>query len=328
MKPASAHSALLLLSSVVVLAFSINPACSDATKPGPIPIPEKIYVDYLAVWSGTHDLIAYIHYQKPESDDLDSSGIYIIKPDGTEKRLLYRSDFVMGLDWAQDGQWLVTNDNDMLVIISFPEGEGDTLTESGQYFNPVWSVNGTCIAFAKHWGENRGIYIMNTEATESRKIIRNGMFVDWPYSDSIIYLNFETGYPIGAICLADTGGLFRRVVFQPEENIISSTPRPKMHGASGRIVLDAQEIGQLESIWTLEPGATEATRLRSNAMRPNFSPDGDRIVFTHLEGDIGRLWIMNWDGSGLSSLLISEKKEGSLKRCIIFAYAFVSFLIS
>lgn len=302
MKSASSCSTPLLLPFGAALAISINMACSQTTKPGPIPIPDKIYVDYHAVWSGTHDLIAYIHYQKPESDDLDSSGIYIVKPDGTNNVLLYRSDFALGLDWAQDGQWLITNDNDMVVIISFPGGEADTLTESGQYFNPVWSVNGTRIAFAKHWGENRGIYIMDTGTMESRKIISNGMFVDWPYSDSIIYLNFESGYPSGAICLADTGGFFKRVLFEPGENIVRSTPRPKMQGASRRIVFDAQEIGEYESIWTLEPGATEATKLRSNAMRPNFSPDGDRILFTNVQGDIGRLWIMNWDGSGLTQL--------------------------
>ena len=254
------------------------------------------------MWSGTHNLIAYIHYQKLQSDDLDSLGIYIIKSDGTEKTLLYASDFVVGLDWAQDGQWLVTDDNGMLVIISFPRGEANTITGRGEYFLPVSSPTADFIAFSDHIGANAGVYIIKADGSQPHRVIEFGKSVAWPYGDSFLYLNVDRTLPLGSLCLADTGGGSKQVVYQPSQNFIPYTLKAKMHSASGMIVFDPQEIGQLESIWTLEPGATEASKLRANAMRPNFSPDGDRIVFTNGQGDIGRLWIINWDGDGAQLL--------------------------
>jgi hypothetical protein len=303
MKSASSCSVAPLLSFVVALALSLNPACSESTGPGRgIDVPGKIFIDCYAVWSGTHDQIAYIHYQKPESDDLDSSGVYTVRPDGTDKKLLYRGDSVSGLDWTVSGERLITNYGNALVIISFPRGEADTITLGGQYFLPVWSVDGDRIAFAKHWGDSRGIYVMSVDGTNTRLVIPYGHNVDWAYSDSLLYLNFDNVLPIGAICMADTTGNFKRVVYQPADNIIASTPKAKMHSGTGRIVITAQENGGSKSVWTLEPNEMQAVKVRSSALDPDFSPDGNKIVFTNIHGDLGRLWIMNWDGSGLFQL--------------------------
>lgn len=301
MKLASAHSALLLLSFVVALALSINPACGDNPSK-PEPFPRTITIDYYAVWSAQHDLIAYIHDRIPFSDDPDSSGIYIIRPDGSDKRLFYPSRLTFGIDWSRDGRWIVANSGGRLVKISYPEGQVDTLTPSGKYWDPVWSPDGGHIAFAKHAGETRGVYTMMADGTNSKRVIEYGMFVDWPYNDSLLYLNFGNRFPVGSVCISDTSSGFGRSLYLPSSDIVYVTPVPRMHTATGRIVFHAQEAGDTESIWTLESGSTQATQLRRFGLRPNFSPDGQKIVFTDTHKDNGRLWIMNWDGSGLRQL--------------------------
>ena len=301
MKPAS--NRLRFLASVIpaLLMVSINPGCGDnPSKPKQFPLTTTI--DYYAVWSAEHDLIAYIHDRIPFSDDPDSSGIYIIKPDGSEKRLFYRSELTFGIDWSEDGIWLVANTGGRLVKIPYPDGQVDTLTPSGQYWSPVWSPDGGHIAFAKHAGETRGVYTMMADGTNSKRVIEYGMFVDWPYNDSLLYLNFGNRFPVGSVCISDTSGGFGRSLYLPSSDIVYGTHVPRMHTATGRIVFHAQEAGDTESIWTLEPGSEQATQLRRFGLGPNFSPDGQKIVLTDTHEDNGRLWIMNWDGSGLVQL--------------------------
>jgi hypothetical protein len=174
MKRASNRSRFLASVIPALLIVSINPACGDnASKPKQFPLTTTI--DYYAVWSGQHDLIAYIHDRIPYSDDPDSSGIYIIRPDGTEKRLFYRSELTFGIDWSDDGMWLVANTAGRLVKIPYPDGQVDTLTPSGEYWSPVWSPDGGHIAFSKHLGSEAGVYIMDSDGANDRLVIRYGI---------------------------------------------------------------------------------------------------------------------------------------------------------
>jgi hypothetical protein len=102
--------------------------------------------------------------------------------------------------------------------------------------------------------------------------------------------------------MTDTTGNFKRVVYMLPERVAPDNLAPRLHAFTGRIVLHAHAYGDTQSIWTLEPGSEQATQLRRFGLRPNFSPAGHKIVFTDTHKDNGRLWIMNWDGSGLTQL--------------------------
>jgi len=296
------------LAFLLLITILLNPACGDSNGPGrgdPIPDGVAIFDEY-PVWSEVHDLIAYAHLKPPDSTGADTLGIYVIKPDGSERRMIYQYGdiFVSGLDWSKDGNWLVTNAGRMIVIIAFTTGQADTLTSPGDFWDPAFSHDGNSIAFVKKEGEGRGIYIRSIDGSHTRPVIPYGHFVNWPYPDSLVYLNFDSLLlPIGAICIADTTGNFKRVLYQPGENIIYATPTPKMHAVSGRLVYYGQEVGILAgSIWAIEAGSDSVRRLRSFAIHPCFSPDGNKIVFTDIHKENGNLWLINWEGGGLIQL--------------------------
>ena len=288
------------LITLIIATFCVNPACGEKST-DPEPFPRTLILDYGAVWSGAHDLIAYIHDHIPGSDDPDSAGIYIIRPDGTGKRLIYQGYFMFGIDWSNDGTWIIADSNNRLVKISYPDGAADTLTGSGKYYWPVWSPDGQNILYSIHAGDNAGIYIADNNGGNGRQILAYCKAADWPYPDSLIYLNLYSQYVIGSLYISDTSGAYRREIFM-DDMFIPTTLVPKMNAVTRRIVFHAQLPGETRSLWKLENGFENAVRIKTFAIYPNFSPDGEEIIYTDTHEDNGRLWIINWDGSGLRQL--------------------------
>lgn len=293
----------VLISFVGVIIVALIYGCDNSTGP-PIHPPASGVLDKHPSWSVENDLIAYIHNRDSDSSHPDPSGIYTIRPDGSEKRLLYLSDSwdnYDGLDWFPDGRSLITNSGRMLVRISCPDGIADTLTEYGEYWAPSVSPNGNAVAFSRRLGDPAGIYIFEFDGSDSNKIIDDGDAVDWAYGDSLLFLNLDRSYPLYTVMIMAIEDGYRRVVYMPPQNFTPGTVKAKMHIDTRRIVFDAQVIGELQSIWALEPNGVTARKLHELAESPEFSPDGSRILFSRFLGD-GRLWIINWDGTGLRRL--------------------------
>jgi len=289
---------LILCLMIFALILSISSCDDNSTQAEAYP-PTR-YEDYIVTWSEANGLIAYFHSRLLDSDDPDSSGIYIINPDGTNKYLLYKSFRTYSLDWSNDGRFLVVNSGKAIVRISFPSGNADTLTGIGEYWGTVWSPSGNSIAYTVRTVDSGGIYIMNVDNGVSRRAVPDCDFVDWPYPDSLLYLNVSGSGLFGAICMSDTAGIFGRVVLQAQDNIIETTPEPRMHIATRRVAFQAQLPSYPPSIWRVS--GTRALQLRTFAICPSFSPDGNQIVFADIHENNGKLWIINWDGSGARQL--------------------------
>lgn len=265
------------------------------------PPPDYSAIDEHASWSEAHDLIAYMHNHQEDLNDPDSSGIYVINPDGTEKTLFLSVGLVFGIDWSPDGQWIVANAGSELWKISYPEGVVETLLTHGQYYYPTWSPDGTRIASAVRAGSENGIHVVDADGENYRLTIAQSIAADWPHIDSLLFVNFDYALPIGSLCMSDSGGRARRVVYDPE-GLFTPNMFPRMHAETGRIVLDAQKPGDLRAAWTLEPDEITPTMLFHRAEYLSFSPDGSQIVFTRYGSPYANLWIINWDGTGLREL--------------------------
>lgn len=296
---------------VLLLSFSLCVSCGeDPQSQNDIIItdpPEPILVkDYMATWSETNNLIAYIHAHIRQMGDIDSSGIYIIKPDGTDRQFFYRKDFITGLDWSPDGNWLIFSINDGLFKISYPDKVIDTLRGPGQYYSLTWSPDGQKIASAIRAGNN-GIYIINIDGSNYHMIIPYSKRPYWIYEDSILYVNFESELPVSAICMADTGGINKRVIYDHNEKFVGEI-NPKMNNNTRRIVFKASIPGEKAGIWKLESSEDEPVLLHELGKYPEFSPDGGRVIFTYIHLDYGNICMINWDGTGFRS--VTEPIEG------------------
>jgi len=261
------------------------------------------HIDEIPSWSETWDRIAYYH-QDLAHDGLDSVGIYIINPDGTEKRMIYHALYVYAIDWSASGQWIYFNSDMRIMRYSYPDGHVDTLTPPGEYWDLSVSPDDQNLVFSNRSGDLMGLYMMNISSGFIRRLTNSGDGPTMPFSDSVIFLDLETHYPLSAISIADTLMDTVRVVYitTETEDIIPFTLRPKLHSPNHRIIYSAQEAGRAPSIWKLGPGANRAERFISLADMPEFSPDGNRIVFADLHNLNGKLWIINWDGTGLRQL--------------------------
>ena len=151
----------LMLIAIMILSSNCDGENQKRPLTGIDPPPDAAAHDNHACWSGTNNLIAYIH-GKPSPYDPDTMGIYIINPDGSGRRLLIEESYVFSIDWSPDGQWLLANVGSQLWKISYPEGIVDTLLTNGEYYYPSWSPDGTAICYADRGGRI-GEYILSLQ---------------------------------------------------------------------------------------------------------------------------------------------------------------------
>lgn len=288
---------LFLLYALITFSCSKNPESDDGIID--IDDPQGISAnDQRACWSGVHNLIAYLHGQSYRYPDPDSSGIYIVNPDGTGKIAFYIHGYIDGLDWSPDGQWIVFSTRGGLLKISYPDKIIDTLRGPGEYFHPSWSPDGSKIASAWRSGDEMGIHTINQDGTGFRLILQ-GDYPTWIYPDSILYMNFSFDFPIGSLCISDSSGSYKRLFLDGGPYNATRLKRSRAHLQTKRIVCDPYLPGDTPVIWIYDPTIGNLEKLRVYAKYPNFSPDGNSIIFTDIHHGMGNLWVINWDGTGL-----------------------------
>ncbi len=294
--------ASLMLIVCICLCCDNNSQSQDGDIMEPPDPPGDWRDDWLACWSGTHNTIAYVHDQDMNWPDPDSSGIYIINPDGTGKQFFHRQSLIFGLDWSPDGNLLLFSTHGGLFTISYPDKILDTLAGPGQYYSISWSPDGDGITFAKRSGDNAGIYLFKYDGTDSHRIIPYSKGPAWSYADSIIYSNLEWEMPLGAICNADTSGQYKRVIYDNGGRFNYDSLKPYIHISTQKIVFYAVVPGEYSGIWKTNYEGNEPVLLLRSGQYPAFSPNGQRIVYTNTTPNNGKLWIINWDGSGARQL--------------------------
>ncbi len=292
--------AFLALTACVCLCCNSNPQGNDD---GDYP-PQPAYAAYdkHPCWSGVHNLIAYVHDQQRSLNDPDSSGIYLINPDGTDRRLFFRGDWIRGLDWSPDGQWLVINIGSDLWKISYPDKVIDTLMQSGAYYYPSWSPDGMQITCSKRAGDERGVYILSDDGANYRLIIPYGDYPTWLYRDSVLYVNYSPEFPSGSLCISDSTGSFKRLFLDIEQYDLLWMRDAKAHIQTKRLACNSIVSGEPISIWIFDSYTYGLQNLFEGAFYPNLSPDGNQVVFTIFGPHYANLWIINWDGTGLRQL--------------------------
>ena len=296
-----AHTSLMLIACFCLCCGSSSENSNDLIDIDP-PVGYSAF-DKRASWSEIHNLIAYVHARAwTYLEDPDSSGIYLVNPDGTGKRLFLMAKHINGIDWSPDGRWIVAIAGSELWKISYPEGPVDTLLTGGQYYYPSWSPDGMNISYAARAGDNRGIYLTDNNGANQRLIVPFGDYPAWLHSDSILYMNYSFDFPSGSLCICDRNGENRRLFKNAELHNVLGFAYVKADIQTGRITCAPTIPGTQIDIWILREEQADFRLLVQKAEYPEFSPNGSQVVLTRIGKPYGNLWIINWNGTGLREL--------------------------
>lgn len=263
--------------------------------------------DFEPAWSPDGEKIAYVHGDTLES----TTGIYLIDVDSSYKRILFAGARAYSPTWTPDGNWLVFVNNAQIFKI---KANGDSLTQltfEGRNFFPSVSADGNWIAFDNsNCGSGNelppnnscGVLIASIDGKNKRLISKYSRMPDWhPTEPKVIFVNrvvFEDGSVIG-----DT--LWEYNIQSNERTSVTlltgqnyDNRYPKYSPNGNHIAFTSQPNGGNTQIWIMLKEGSNAKQLTyTQGYACDFSPDGQKIVYTDSRSVSGSLWIMNSDGS-------------------------------
>lgn len=167
---------------------------------------------------------------------------------------------------------------------------------SSEDFNPVWSPDGTKIAFTRYINYSpddpaNGVYVMNSDGSNAYEIAANAKLATWSPDGSRIAYDAR-----GRIGISNADG----------SNQIMPTPDMTCNGFYGYPAWspDGTKIAMMANcgsgylIATMKPDGTGATRVlsTSRAVSPSWTPDSSQILYSTGSSSANNLYFVNATG--------------------------------
>jgi TolB protein len=259
----------------------------------------------------TNGLIAYLG-----GGDLEA--VFVINPDGTGRQRLTPGGMSSSkLSWSPDGRQILfdrgSEGEGEVVLMNADGSDLHVITSNPRlvYNGPVWSPDGTLIAFISG---DANVDIMDADGSNVRRVLDNapdcspGNGVSWsPDSTRLVYVlecDPEKGRQSTAIEVIGVDGNGRKVLIGPIEviptNSAAGYSEPAWSPDGAHILfVETQDVasGVRSQIYVMNANGSNIQRLtpdQGDDWSPVWSPDGTRIAF--LSGT-GQVWVMNADGS-------------------------------
>ena len=286
---------LIPLAFLLLLMISCNP--EDGLKnPADYELYISISADKNPAISPDGSLIAYFHWSLivPEPDDYPT-GLYVMRMDGTERRLLLRGRHYSP-SWSPDGQWLVFTSDGILRIINL---QGDSIrTFQGinnvPLFFPNWASNGKSIIFSSPFVNGGGFFVCDPLFINVKRIFDSnfisGFSPKWSSScDKIIYQKVSHDWEGGEIFIIDTLGL--------HDNRITND---NMDDREPSLSPDDYYIACSKNvrIYVMNSDGTNQHKL-DYGQYPTWSPNSKYIIYSNANNDFTKevLWKIDINGN-------------------------------
>ena len=181
-------------------------------------------------------------------------------------------------------------------------------TDRVHVFGPVWSPDGTRIAFAKGTDAAFGVGVANADGSGSRALMPATTGSSFPGSWSpdgsrllVVSQAGEAGSRIESVVVASGQR-------SPVSGGSSHDGRPMFSPDGARILFNSDRDGRYQ-VYVMKADGTETTQLTRGAGESwgaSWSPDGQRIAFNSDRGGRHEIYLMNGDGRGQHSSLTCQ----------------------
>ena len=178
----------------------------------------------------------------------------------------------------------------------------DVLTKAGNNFLPVWSPDGTRIAFMSTRDGNPDIYVMNRDGSSVRRLTTNPAIdgsPTWsPKGDQIAFTSDRTGTPQIFVMGAD--GLGARQLTHD-----TYADRPTWSPAPFNEIAYAARTGPGNDIKVMELATGQVKQLtfgEGTNESPAFAPNGRHLAFTSSRSGKSQIFTIGRDGKDLRQM--------------------------
>ena len=224
----------------------------------------------------------------------DSTGFWLIKSDGTNKRRVLPFK-LQTPSWSNDGKWIAFVMGAQIYKMPFINGEFDTtnivqLTTKGSNFFPTWSPDGKWIAYDQSICKNAnscGVLIMNKDGEDKRFISEYSRMPNWhPSGQRLTFINravLEGGEVIGdSLWEYDIINNKRKLIVQLTGTNYDNR-YPKYSPKNNILAFSSNDnSGEPSQIWIIDLLNNDIKQLTYKGIADGFSwsPNGNKIVFT------------------------------------------------
>lgn len=295
---------LLILLSNIFLGCSDNPQEPPNTHTPVFPI-----LNAYPSWSPQGSII-YTNYGISEiyGDgsyvyDSDSSGVWMISPEGTGTHLILKG-YRPFSRYSSDGEWILVEEYMQIYRIKIGTSSIDStqviqLTSDNNSRYPAWGINDEWVYYDSNSQEPTtlvfDIWKMTNNGDEKVLILENAQHVH--------YSNLSHN----VICTMQLDHVFQIVEYSEttkEINVLSSSlydvQHPKYSPDGTKILFNSNN-----RIFVMDNSGENLFEVIEGIM-PDWSPSGDKIVFVRIDVvdylDNGTLWSINIDGTNLTRI--------------------------
>ena len=287
--------------------------------------------------------IAFARMGSPGATEIrvDKSEIFVVEPDGGSLgKLATKPVGDNSPVWSPNGKRLAFeaseghNDFNIDIYVMNSDGSGlEQVTKEPTLDRmPSWSPEGTRIAFSKvdisqmfssasasssatsmrDSSNEAGIYTIRADGTDLRQLTDDGLDEDpaWsPDGKTVAFGRLTKANGSIYTVNADGGGLRQHT--DPPEGFWDSGPSWSPDGTRIAFTRTSGERPNRPDVFTMNTDGTNRRKVTGEtegAYSPDFSPDGESIVFVGWKGG-NKLYVMNADGTGVRRL---TKTQGGI----------------
>ena len=238
----------------------------------------------------------------------DVKEVWIADYDGAnQRRITVGRHLNLNPSWSPDGRALaytVHNPGPDIIVSRIYEGLRQQPTTTGNNYLPIYSPDGTRIAFASTRHGNSEIYVMNVDGSNVRRLTNNpaiDVTPTWsPSGNQIAFTSDRTGRLAIYVMNAD-GTDVRRITPTSEQEADRPTWSPNPFN---EIAYTARTGSWYDiKVYDFATGQTrQVTDGQGSNESPAFSPTGRHLAFTSNRTGTNQIFVIGRDGRGLKQI--------------------------